>query len=251
MEKESRDAIECIGIQPSLFGENPPPTKRKRPKQFCAKYDELGRTRLSPNFILRDLLFSTDSAALGISNFPERPDLVIQAGKALCETLLEPVLAKFGRFAITFGYQSREGIEHGLTPQEKLESVKSSNPHQWDRLAPFLSGVYARVDILPFCVEDGHVPKAEFGNWLMHNLDIDLLMQWSGSSVHCISISPRPRRVWLMWGSKKRGEKPRTTFMGTEYWRLIYPTLPAEERPKFAPSMTGGRLWWKRDELDN
>ena len=78
----------------------------------------------------------------------------------------------------------------------------------------------------------------------MHNLDVDLLMQWTRSNVYCISISPRPRRVWLEWGSAKFGEPRQRVFMGAQYWREVYPHLPANERPKFGPSRTGGSMQW-------
>lgn len=208
------------------------------------EYEALARVRLSQNFILRDFLFSTDAAANGLNNFPEDPDMVVRAGKALCEKVLEPVLARWGRFAITFAYQSREALELRW-PKEKRETKgRNSNPHQWDRKS-WGEDVYARLDILPFCVEDGLIDRHEFGHWLMHNLDIDLLMQWSRSNVYCISISPKPRRIWLAWGEL---DAPRcTVFMGTDYWHRVYPTLPEDERPKFAPSQTGGRMfWWRR-----
>src|SRR5450759_3172396 len=115
------------------------------------KYADLEKTRLSKNFILRDFLFSTESACMGLSNFPEDPAMVIRAGKALCEKILEPVLERFGRCAITFGYQCREAIEHSMSAQK--QNPRSSSPHQYDR-GTFGKQVYARVDILPFCVED-------------------------------------------------------------------------------------------------
>lgn len=208
------------------------------------EYEVLARVRLSQNFILRDFLFSTDAAAHGFSNFPEDPDMVVRAGRELCEKVLEPVLARWGRFAITFAYQSREALEFKWTQEKRDTKGRNSNPHHWDR-GSFGDEVYARLDILPFCVEDGLVDRHEFGHWLMHNLDIDLLMQWSRSSVYCISISPKPRRIWLEWGEI---DAPRcTTFMGTDYWHHVYPNLPEEQRPKFGPSHTGGRMfWWRR-----
>jgi len=129
-------------------------------------------------------------------------------------------------------------------PQEKRDRKgRNSNPHHWDR-GSFGDEVYARIDILPFCVEDGLVDRYVFSKWCMMNLDIDLLQQFSHSSACCISISPKPRRLWLEWGS---GEAPRcTTFMGTEYWNHVYPNLPEGQRPKFAPSATGGRMFWWR-----
>lgn len=211
-------------------------------RRAVAEYEALARTRLSKNLILRDLLFSTEAAARGFNNFPEHPQLVIAAGRALCETVLEPVLAHFGQFAITFGYQSREASEAGSL-KSSSSNPRSSNPHQWDRQT-FGTDIYARVDILPFCVEDQQVSRHDFGHWLMHNLDVDLLMQWTRSNVYCISISPKPRRVWLEWGSAKFGEPRQQVFMGAQYWQTVYPNLPDHERPKFGPSCTGGSVQW-------
>ena len=146
--------------------------------------ETLAKTRLSPNFILRDFLYSTSSAARNFSNAPEDPGMVIRSGKSLCEKVLEPLLKQFGTFAITFGYQCREGIEAGMSAASRAYSRHSSNPHQWDR-GTFASEVYARVDILPFAVEDNEISKAQYAHWAMHHLDIDLLMQWTRSNVFC------------------------------------------------------------------
>lgn len=206
--------------------------------------DRLGRTRLSKNFILRDFLFCAASSARGMSNFPENPELAIQAGKALCENLLEPILAHFGRFAITYGYQSRESIDIDLARSNKVFHRHCSSPHHWDR-GTFGNAVYARVDILPICVEDGAVSKRDFGLWLMHNLDVDLCMTWTRSNVFCLTISPLPRRCWIEWGRPAMGEKKQAVLMGADYWQNVYPTLPPASRPKFGPSATNGSLQWR------
>lgn len=203
----------------------------------------LGKVRLSSNFMMRDFLFSSECDAMGISNFPENPEMVIRAGRELCTRLLEPILDHFGRFSITFGYQCREGVEARWSKKKKLENSKSSSPHQWDR-GTFGDQVYARVDILPFCIEDGLVSKQEFGYWLMNNLDVDLLMMWKGSNICCMSISPKPRRIWFEWGSPALGQPRRETFMGSHYWQNIYPTLSENKRPKFAPSCSYGCMQW-------
>ncbi len=169
---------------------------------------------------------------------------MIRAGTSICQQVLEPILEKFGRFAITFGYQSREAIEARWSPLRKQQEHRRSCPHQWDR-GTFGKQVYARVDILPFCVEDRITSKREFGHWVMHHLDIDLLMHWTRSSVFCITISPRPRRVWIEWGDVKRGEPAQTRLMGTDYWQHVYPSLPKRQRPKYGPSCTGGNLQWR------
>ena len=206
--------------------------------------ETLAKTRLSPNFILRDFLYSTSSAARNFSNAPEDPGMVIRSGKSLCEKVLEPLLKQFGTFAITFGYQCREGIEAGMSAASRAYSRHSSNPHQWDR-GTFASEVYARVDILPFAVEDNEISKAQYAHWAMHHLDIDLLMQWTRSNVFCITIGPKPRRVWVEWGEPRRGEPKQRVYMGADYWQCVYPSLPEDERPRFGPSHTGGAMRWR------
>jgi len=169
---------------------------------------------------------------------------VVAAGRTLCERVLEPILSRFGRFAITYGYQSRESLEVDLRREKRSFERNSSSPHQWDR-GTFGEQVYARVDILPFCVEDGEVSKKDFAEWIMMNLDVDLLMQWSTSNVCCITIGPEPRRVWLEWGRPSKGEKHQTVFMGAHYWREVFPQLPEVDRPRHAPSCTNGSISWR------
>ena len=231
-----------LGQQNELFDGKPHAQNRAKPQ--LRQFDKEVLTRLSPNFILRDFLFSTQTSLMGVPNVPEDMDMVIRAGRALCEKVLEPVLDHFGRFAIVFGYQCREVIELQVTAAATPIHPRSSSPHQWDRKT-FGDKIYARVDILPFCVEDAHVTKHKFGHWLMHHCDIDLLMQWERSNVACITISPAPRRVWLQWNSAKPGRPNRTTYMGAEYWQEVYPTLPVRQRPRFGPSATGGAMQWR------
>lgn len=215
------------------------------------RYEELSLTRLSPNFILRDFMFSTEAAVCGHSNFStDNIEQVIESGKQLCSKVLEPILEHFGRFAITFGYQNRDTMEREFSVQDKLDKKYSSTPHHWDR-GTFGDQVYARVDIMPFCVEDGQVSKEDFARWCMMNLDIDLFMMWDKACIFCITISPSPRRVWLKWVSTGAGTNGsnKIEYMGREYWRDVFPRLPADQRPKFHPSATNGGMSWKSDAL--
>jgi hypothetical protein len=189
-------------------------------------------------------MFCAASAAQGLSNYPEDPETVIKAGRALCDRLLEPILARFGRFAITYGYQSRESMDIDLARASKQIHPNSSSPHHWDRRT-WGDQVYARVDILPFCVEDGEVGKTEFGYWLMHNLDLDLCMTWTRSNVFCLTIGPKPRRCWVQWGRAVLGEPKQQVLMGADYWQRVYPSLPLSERPRYGPSCTGGSMHWR------
>ncbi len=69
---------------------------------------EFGRVRLSKSFFMRDMLHSEIAQVHGLLNAPDDPDLAIEAGKRLCEELLEPLQDKFGRIAIRSAYRSRE-----------------------------------------------------------------------------------------------------------------------------------------------
>ena len=70
------------------------------------KLDALGRERLSKNFFMRDFLYSEIAAWHGLKNVPEKSELAIANGKHLCEELLEPLQATFGRIHIRSDYRS-------------------------------------------------------------------------------------------------------------------------------------------------
>ena len=77
-----------------------------RSPQSVAALEILGRVRLSRTFFMRDFLYSEIGNFYGVPNIPDRPDLAIQNGKRLCEELLEPLQATFGRIAIRSAYRS-------------------------------------------------------------------------------------------------------------------------------------------------
>src|SRR5436190_16133430 len=89
--------------------------------------EALGRVRLSPSFFMRDFLYSEIAAIMGMRNLPNDPDLAIAAGRNLCEHLLEPLQATFGRLAIRSAYRSPEvnayGNRHSTTavPMSAIE----------------------------------------------------------------------------------------------------------------------------------
>jgi hypothetical protein len=68
--------------------------------------EDLGRVRLSRTFFMRDFLYSEIANIHGMTNLPDDPDLAIKAGTALCQNLLEPLQATFGRLAIRSAYRS-------------------------------------------------------------------------------------------------------------------------------------------------
>ena len=77
----------------------------KSPKSV-SKLEEFGRVRLSRNFFMRDFLYSEIANLHGMPNIPENPDVAVAAGTRLCEELLEPLTATFGRIAVRSAYRS-------------------------------------------------------------------------------------------------------------------------------------------------
>src|SRR6266704_1592833 len=75
--------------------------------------EEFSRIRLSGSFFMRDFLYSDISNLHGIPNLPADPNLAIAAGRRLCEELLEPLQATFGRLAIRSAYRSGAVNEFG------------------------------------------------------------------------------------------------------------------------------------------
>jgi hypothetical protein len=96
--------------------------------------EAFSRTRLSQSFFMRDFLFSEIAAIQGMSNLPDDPQLAIEAGRGLCENLLEPLQATFGRLAIRSAYRSPEVNDFGCRHQLSCASnEKNRARHTWDR----------------------------------------------------------------------------------------------------------------------
>jgi hypothetical protein len=96
--------------------------------------ETLGRVRLSRTFFMRDFLYSEIANVEGFTNLPDDPDLAIAAGRELCEQLLEPLQATFGRLALRSGYRSPEvnafGNAHGLGC---ASNQRGRARHIWDQ----------------------------------------------------------------------------------------------------------------------
>lgn len=96
--------------------------------------EELGRVRLSNSFFMREFLHSEIASFHGIPNIPDDPDLAIAAGTRLCENLLEPLNATFGRIAIRSAYRSCAVNAFGNRNGYSCASNESNYAgHIWDR----------------------------------------------------------------------------------------------------------------------
>jgi len=105
-----------------------------RKPQSMKALEELGRVRLSPNFFMRDFLHSEISQFYSIPNIPDDPDLAIAAGTRLCEEVLEPLMARFGRLSIRSAFRAAAvndfGNRHNLNCGRNEANYAG---HIWDR----------------------------------------------------------------------------------------------------------------------
>ena len=96
--------------------------------------EDFGRVRLSKSFFMRDFLYSDIAAINGLQNIPDYPDLAIAAGRKLCDEILEPLQAAFGRIAIRSAYRSPEVNGLGAKTGMSCASNESNFAHHiWDR----------------------------------------------------------------------------------------------------------------------
>ena len=115
--------------------------------------EDFSRTRLSYSFFMRDFLYSEIAAINGMANLPDDPDLAIAAGRQLCEHLLEPLQATFGRLAIRSAYRSPEvnafGCRHRISCASNEKNIAR---HIWDQRSARGIGAVASI-VVPWLVD--------------------------------------------------------------------------------------------------
>lgn len=139
-----------------------------RTPQSVKSLEELGRERLSPNFFMRDFLYSEIANFYGKPNIPEDPDLALNVGRKLCQELLEPLQATFGRLAIRSAYRSPAINQLGNEKGHNCGSNESNYAaHIWDkRDSQGLSGATACI-VIPW-----------FTDWCSPSTDWRALAYW-------------------------------------------------------------------------
>ena len=115
--------------------------------------ENFGRVRLSRSFFMRDFLYSEIASIQGMVNLPDDPVLAIAAGRGLCENLLEPLQATFGRLAIRSSYRSPEVNGYGCLHKLSCASnERNLARHIWDRRNKHGIGAVASV-VIPWLVD--------------------------------------------------------------------------------------------------
>ena len=97
--------------------------------------DKIGRVKLSKNFQMRQFLYSEIATSACIPNIPDDPDLAIEAGKKLCENILEPLVEAFGPIIVRSGYRSCAVNDFGWRNRLACSSNEDNYAyHIWDRI---------------------------------------------------------------------------------------------------------------------
>lgn len=105
--------------------------------------EDLGRVRLSKHFFMRDFLYSEISQIEGIPNIPDYPDRAIEAGRGLCEQLLEPLQERFGRIVIRSAYLAPAVNAKTSSPNLLKTFSLPTSPNRLYALKPRLSATLA------------------------------------------------------------------------------------------------------------
>ncbi|AYD03418.1 hypothetical protein [Neorhizobium sp. NCHU2750] len=169
--------------------------------------EDLGRKRLSRNFFFRDFLHSEIADFYRIPNIPDDPDLAIAAGRHLCEELLEPLQATFGRLHIRSAYRSAEVNEYGNRNGLNCASNASSAAgHIWDmRDAEGRIGATACI-VIPWAW-DNHQQEGDWRRiawWIHDHLPYSHMEFFPKLWAFNIQWHERPKRVISSY-AKPRG----------------------------------------------
>jgi hypothetical protein len=159
--------------------------------------EDFTRIRLSASFFMRDFLVSEIAVIEGFRNLPTDPELAIAAGRALCETLLEPLQATFGRVTIRSAYRSPEVNEFGNARGLSCARNEANRArHIWDqRDKDGCFGALATI-VVPWLVDRvaSGGSWTEMAWWIHDNLPYSELQFFPKLSAFNIGWRERPKR---------------------------------------------------------
>jgi len=195
--------------------------------------DKFGRTRLSKHFFMRDFLYSEISNFYGIPNIPENPELAIEAGKHLCEELLEPLNATFGRITVRSAYRSPTVNQFGN--QNKLNCAANETNfahHIWDHHdSEGKFGATACVAIPWFMDKYANGAKWEsLAYWIHDHLPYSELEFFDGKGMCSFNISwhEKPKKYIHSWINRHQVLlKHAVDVRGFETWYSDFPKFIA------------------------
>jgi hypothetical protein len=181
--------------------------------------ENLGRVRLSRSFYMRDFLYSEISNFYGVPNIPAHPGLAVENGRRLCEDLLEPLQATFGRVAVRSAYRSEAVNALGNEKGHNCASNESNFAgHIWDRLdKEGLRGAAACV-VIPWFTQryEAGADWRALAYWIHNHLPYSRLQFFPKLCAFNITWHEKPKRSISSFIAPKgrllRGEPPNADF---------------------------------------
>ena len=200
----------------------PTPRYRGRPASV-GTLEKLGREQLSRHFFMRNFLYSEIGAFEGIRNIPEDPVLAIQAGRALAQNLLEPLVETFGPIEVRSAYRAPEVNEYGAKNGLNCASNEANRAaHIWDhRDAEGNLGACSSI-VIPWFARQYEAGRdwKDLAWWLHDHLDY-----------HAITFFPKRAAFNLTW--RENPERRISTWIGSTRSLLKagdQPSVPTEDR---------------------
>lgn len=192
-----------------------------------AQLEEFGRNRLSPNFYMRDFLYSEIAAWEGLRNVPDHPEVAIEVGRKLCNQLLEPLQATFGRLEIRSAYRSPTVNDFGNRNKLNCANNESNYAgHIWDYPdANGKRGATACI-VIPWLVD--HIESGgkwtDMAWWIHDNLPYSSLyffsklaafnISWHGAPARRIDSYATPKGCLTRPGMSNHGGSHKDNYVG-------------------------------------
>jgi hypothetical protein len=215
------------------YGRKQETTSRKkapmRKPQSVDALEKLGRVRLSKSFYMREFLYSEIANFYGIQNIPDDPDLAIEVGKKLCEELLEPLNATFGRVAIRSSFRSCSVNELGTHKHNCAENESNYARHIWDRRdAQGLTGATTCIAIPWFT--DKYEQGADWQSlayWIHDHLPYSEVEFFDGKGICIFNLSwhEAPKKTITSWMTPRVLLKNAHGQAGFEDWYKDFPKM--------------------------
>ena len=181
--------------------------------------DRFGRIRLSRHFFMRDFMYSEISNFYGIPNIPENPDRAVEAGRRLCEELLEPLNATFGRIAVRSAYRSSGINEIGHEKRHNCASNEANFArHIWEHPDEIGMGATACI-VIPWFMDrynDG-ADWRSLAYWIHDHLPYSEIEFFDGKGMCSFNLSwhEQPKKIITSWMTPRvllKGESVTGTF---------------------------------------
>lgn len=156
--------------------------------------------RLSPHFLLSDFMGCHSVYAKGYRNVFDKVglDLRLDNAKALCDHVLEPILALAGPISISYGFISPELSRRIVSYQDPNQP----SHHRWDLGAAADICVHEWVQSIAFGARERTGAPIEFALRHMHDMPLSRLISYSESPYLCAAVSAvevqreQPRKAW-------------------------------------------------------